>query len=52
VVYGTATRRMAMRPGYSQDASADNATVFHGREVRKAGSLSVYLKNVSIGFRV
>uniref|UniRef100_A0A7S0SGH7 Uncharacterized protein n=1 Tax=Mantoniella antarctica TaxID=81844 RepID=A0A7S0SGH7_9CHLO len=35
VVYGTATRRMAMRPGYTQDASADNATVFHGREVRK-----------------
>lgn len=24
-----------MRPGHAQDAAADNAAVFHGREVRK-----------------
>ena len=35
VVCGKDVRRMAHRPGYAQDASADNATVFHGREVRK-----------------
>lgn len=35
VVYGAETRRMAQRAGYTQDAAADNAAVFHGREVRK-----------------
>ena len=37
VVYGKEVRRMSMRPeGHDLDARADNARLFHGREVRQA----------------
>ena len=35
VVFDAATRRMAQTPGYAQSAAADNARVFHGREIRQ-----------------
>ena len=35
VIYAKDARRMAFISGYAQDASADNRTVFHGREVRR-----------------
>ena len=35
VVWSAENRRMAMLPSYSQDASADNVSIFHGREVRR-----------------
>ena len=33
-----AARRMANTPGYAKVADADNIRIFHGREVRQAGS--------------
>lgn len=36
VIYGPEVRRMSDRPGHSQDAFADNVSLFHGREVRQA----------------
>ena len=35
VVYGATTARMSQVPGYEKSALADNAQLFHGREVRK-----------------
>ena len=38
VAFAAAHSRMASIPGYTQTADADNAKVFHGREVRKVPS--------------
>lgn len=38
VVFDAAASRMAMIPGYSRDATADNVRLFHGREIRKVPS--------------
>ena len=47
VVYDPAINKMHRLPGYTQDASADGATIFHGREVRSvphaAGGMSFVL---------
>ena len=38
-LYDASVARMSMKPdGYDKDASADDATVFHGREVRKVSA--------------
>ena len=38
-LYDASVARMSMKPdGYAKDASADDATVFHGREVRKVSA--------------
>jgi len=34
-VHDAATPRMALMPGYTREAAADNLSIFHGREVRK-----------------
>jgi hypothetical protein len=34
-VFGPGVKRMALMPGYTQTATADSSSVFHGREIRK-----------------
>ena len=50
VAYDASTLRMAKMPGYDRSAAADNANVFHGREVRKvptaAGGMGFVLQLV------
>ena len=38
IVFESDARRMAMTPGYTRDALADNVQIFHGREVRQFGA--------------
>ena len=47
-IQSAATTKMAMMPGYRKTGAADNATVFHGREVRRvpdaAGGMNFVLQ--------